>query len=174
MKKTWIWFILASALLLIAVIASGCDDVEPQIVGTPTPSASPTPLPDPFTAEITAQPQTTDQLGKVIASDNHYDQYLSFGDLRIYEYDDGTFLDGTCVNAFPSALDGRVDIVYYTDTGKVCGQGMIHNVLGTTVLETGSNAIYAEINTDIDVRSMDFVLEVKTPFRPVATQTPTP
>jgi len=139
----------------------------------PTPAATPTPLPDPFSAEITAEPVPTDLLGNQILQDDHYFQYLSFGELRVYEYDDGTFLDGLCVNAFPQPLDGEVDIVYYTTDGKICGIGKIHNALGTTVLETGTNAIYAEINTDISVVSMEFKLLVKTNFQPVAA-TPEP
>jgi len=159
----------------MALLPLGCDNVEPELSGTPTPSASPTPLPDPFTAEITAEPVPTDLLGNEILSDDHYWQYLSFGELRVYEYEEGTFLDGICVNAFPLPLDGQVDIVYYADTGKICGIGTIHNTEGTSVLQTGTNAIYAEISTDIDVCSMDFTLVVETPFQPVETQeTPTP
>lgn len=165
--------ITALTLILPVFLFSGCVDDTPVIAGTPTPAATATPLPDPFTAQITAEPVPTDLLGSEILSDDHYFQYLSFGEMRVYEYEDGTFLDGVCVNAFPLPLDGEVDIVYYTDSGKVCGIGKIHNALGTTLLETGTNAVYAEISTDISVTAMDFVLEVKTPFQPV-TSTPEP
>ena len=173
MKRNLPAILLILALLLFALV--GCEDATPVLAGTPTPAATPTPLPDPFSAEITAEPVPTDALGNVIDGDDHYWQYLSFGALRVYEYDDGTFLDGICVNAYPLPLDGEVSIVYTTSDGKVCGIGKIHNTIGTTVLETGSNAIYAEINTDIDVTAMDFTLVVKTPFAPVtASATPVP
>ena len=101
--------------------------------------------------------------------------------MRVYEYSNGTFLDGVCINAFPTALDGRIDIVYYTSNGKLCGFGTLHNAQGTTRLESGTNAIYAEISTDIDVRMMDFTLEIKQALLPVDAQgtnapqlTPTP
>ncbi|MPN28020.1 hypothetical protein SDC9_175457 [bioreactor metagenome] len=95
--------------------------------------------------------------------------------MRIYEYEDGTFLDGICVNAYPLPLNGQVNIVYRTDTGKICGIGTIHNALGTTQFETGTNAIYAEISTDIDVTQMDFQLEIQTPYQPVVPEaTPEP
>ena len=159
--------------LLFALV--GCEDATPVLSGTPTPAATPTPLPDPLSAEITAVPLPTDALGSTISGEDHYWQYLSFGALRIYEYDDGTFLDGICVNTYPLPLDGVVNIVYTTSDGKICGIGTIHNVLNTTVFETGSNAIYAEINTDIDVTQMDFTLVVKTPFAPAAASaTPSP
>lgn len=165
--------LLIAALCLTAL--AGCEDATPVLAGTPTPAATPTPLPDPFTAEITAAPSVTDALGNEIREDGHYWQYLSFGELRVYEYGEGTFLDGICVNAYPLPLDGEVDIVYTTADGKVCGIGKIHNALGTTLLETGTNAIYTEISTDIDVTDMDFTLVVKTPFQPVAANaTPTP
>jgi hypothetical protein len=165
--------ILISAIIIFAL--TGCEDATPVLAGTPTPAASPTPLPDPFTAEITAPPIMTDALGNSIFTDEHYWQYLSFGALRVYEYDDGTFLDGICVNTYPLPLDGEVQIVYTTEDGKISGIGTIHNALGTTLLETGSNAIYAEISTDIDVTGMDFAFVVKTAFAPVTDfASPTP
>lgn len=173
MKKRSAVLLGALLLALLCLPFYGCVNDTPVIAGTPTPAATPTPLPDPFSAEITAVPEPTDLLGNEIFSDDHYFQYLSFGEMRVYEYGEGTFLDGICVNAFPQPLDGEVDIVYYTDAGKVCGIGIIHNAKGTTLLETGTNAIYAEISTDISVTSMDFVLEIKTPFVPV-TVTPEP
>lgn len=172
MKRNLLLVILFTMCLLLVV---GCKDATPALAGTPTPAATPTPLPDALFAEITAQPEQTDGLGNAIEGDNHYWQYLSFGALRVYEYADGTFLDGICVNAYPLPLDGEVNIVYTTSDGKISGIGKIHNVLGTTQLETGTNAIYAEINTDIDVTTMEFALVVKTPFAPVAVSaTPAP
>ena len=172
MRKGFVRFAAVMLAALCLAVMTGCDNVEPALVGTPTPSASPTPLPDAFTAEITAAPAPTDALGKPFTGDNHYHQYLSFGDIRVYEYDDGTFLDGVCVNAFPAPLDGRIDIVYYTAEGKVCGVGTLHNNVGTTRMETGANRIYAEIRTDINVCDMDFALEIVTPYAPVVEETP--
>ena len=86
------------ALLLAALPA--CGRSEPEISGTPTPSATPTPTPAPFVLETTAAPVPTDLLGNRVEMDDHYFRYyLSFGDLRVYEYGTGTFLDGVCVNA---------------------------------------------------------------------------
>ena len=168
-------FALLVLLVPLTLALAGCEDATPVLAGTPTPAATATPLPDPFSAEITAVPEPTDALGSTIDGADHYWQYLSLGELRVYEYEDGTFLDGICVNAYPLPLDGEVNIVYTTSDGKICGIGKIHNALGTTQLETGSNAIYAEINTDIDVTQMDFSLVVKTPFAPVlVSASPTP
>ena len=86
-------------------------------------------------------------------------------------------LDGSLIEYRLSAaagslpLDGVVNIVYRSEDGRVCGTGRIHNAEGGTVLESGSNAIYAEILTDIDVQGMDFTLEIETPFTPVEPET---
>ena len=165
--------VLLLALGLVLALCA-CDDATPVLAGTPTPAATPTPLPDAFSAEITAEPLPTDLLGNEMQPGDHYGQYLAFGELRVYEYGEGTFLDGLCVNAYPAPLDGEMQIVYYTSDNKVCGIGTLHNALGTTRLETGTNAIYAEINTDIDVTQMDFVLEVVTPYAPIPAETPAP
>ena len=161
-------------LLMLLFALSACDDATPVLVGTPTPAATPTPLPDAFSAEITAEPLPTDLLGNEMQPGDHYGQYLAFGELRVYEYDDGTFLDGICVNAYPEPLDGEIRIVYYTSDEKVCGVGVLHNATGTTLLKTGTNPVYAEINTDIDVTQMDFVLEVITPYAPAPAESPAP
>lgn len=158
--------VFAAVLLLFAAL-SACDNAVPEIAGTPTPTNSPTPRPEAFTASITATPLPADQLGREIVGDAHYYQYLSFGALRVYEYGTGTFLDGVCVNAYPLPLDGQLDIVYYNADGKLCGVGTIENDAGGTQLKPGSNRIYAEIHTDIDVRMKDFVLEIKKNFQPV-------
>ena len=168
--KRAVLLIALTVALIAAFTAAGCEDASPVLAGTPTPAATPTPMPEPFTAEITAAPAATDALGNELGDGDHYGQYLSFGELRVYEYDDGTFLDGICVNAYPAPMDGIIEIVYRTDDGKICGIGTIHNALGTTLLKTGSNAVYAEISTDIDVTQMDFTLEVKIPYSPVTTQ----
>lgn len=166
------------ALLLAGLIAalvlpwalSGCDNAEPVIVGTPTPEPTATPEPEPFTYSATGEPLPTDMMGAEIGDENHYFRYLSFGDVIVSEYETGTFLDGVVVNAYPQPLDGEIEIAYYNSDGKLVGRGTLHNAEGTTVIPTGSSRIYAEIATDIDVRKMDFVFELKRPLEPVAEQ----
>ena len=157
-------------LLIIFTVGlyAGCSNAKPVITGTPTPLKPPTPLPSPITLILTAEPLPVDALGCVISSSDHFfSLYLSFGDLRVYEYETSTFLDAVCVNAYPLPLDGELHIVYYTSEGKICGTGQIFNARGNTKLETGSNTIYAEILTDIDVRGMDFVWEIVSDYLPV-------
>ena len=152
---------------MLAATLGGCVRYEPQIAGTPTPTASPTPLPEPFHAEITAAPAETDRLGRLIETEDHYFRYyLSFGDMRVYEYETGTFLDGVVINAFPAPLDGEACAVFRDENGRVLGKGKIHLADGSTVLPTGTSNIYAEIVTDITVQDRDFTVEVERAFFP--------
>ncbi len=160
--------VLAVLGMALVLAGMGCDNRAPVISGTPTPSPSPTPAPQTFTASITGTPAPADALGKAIEEPDHYDHYLSLGDLRVYEYGEATFLDGVIVNGYPEPLDGEIEMVYYTAEGKLCGRGKLRNAAGGTVLKSGSNAIYAEISTDIDVQMLDAQYLIVTHFAPVA------
>ena len=156
--------IALTVLLLFMLCLAGCDNAEPEIVGTPTPGPTSTPEPAPFTLAVTGAPAAADQLGSEIVGEDHYTQYLSFGDIRVYEYGTDTFLDGIAVNAYPVSLDTEIRIAYYDKDGKLIGRGTLHDAEGNTAIPSGSSRVYAEIATDVDVRLLDFALEyVKMP-----------
>ena len=155
---------------VLCMLLSACMDTGAAVFespDTPAPSAPPTPTPEPFYISMTAEPLPTDALGQIVESDEHYFDYISYGDMRIYEYDTGTFLDGICFSSYPEPLDGTVRIIYRDQDGKVCGEGTLHNALGTTVMQPGANTVYAEILTDISVLEMDFTLEIERLFAPL-------
>ena len=155
---------------VLCMLLSACMDTGAAVFespDTPAPSAPPTPTPEPFYISVTAEPLPTDALGQIVESDEHYFDYISYGDMRIYEYDTGTFLDGICFSSYPEPLDGTVRIIYRDQDGKVCGEGTLHNALGTTVMQPGANTVYAEILTDISVLEMDFTLEIERQFAPL-------
>ena len=153
--------------LMLGLPMLGCDHAEPAIVGTPTPAPTATPEPEPFTLSVTGEALPTDLLGAAIVGEDHYTQYLSFGDIRVYEYQNDTFLDGIVVNAYTLPLECRIEAVYYNKDGKMIGRGELHLADGSQVLPVGSSRIYAELATDVDVREKDFVLEYKSYPKPV-------
>lgn len=159
--------ILVFLLVFVCIWLVSCISAKPAISGTPTPSSTPTPLPDTYNVRITGEPLPTDMLGLVIEEENHYFDYLSFGDIRIYEYETGTFLDAVCINAYPLPLDGELQITFYGDDGRMTGFGKIHTADGGTVLNPGSTRVYSEINTDINLLEKDFVWEITRTFLPV-------
>ncbi|MBQ2770309.1 MAG: hypothetical protein IJF41_03635 [Clostridia bacterium] len=159
--------LLPLLMLGLMLCLSGCDHAEPAIVGTPTPAPTATPEPEPFTLSVTGDPLPTDLLGAAIVGEDHYTQYLSFGDIRVYEYQNDTFLDGIVVNAYTLPLECRIEAVYYNKDGKMIGRGELHLAEGEKTLPVGTSRIYAEIATDVDVREKDFVLEYKSYPKPV-------
>ena len=169
-KRIRFMTILGLCSILAAVFSAGCDNAAPAISGTPTPGPTPTPVPEAWVLEVTGAPYPTDALGGELGDENHFWRYLSFGDIRVYEYGGGTFLDGVCVNGYTLPLDGEVEIAYYNEEGKIIGRGKLHTADGTTVMQPGSNAVYAEIMTDVDVRMNDFTFEIVRPFEPVTEQ----
>ena len=159
--------VILPAVLFFLCAAGGCDNASPQIAGTPTPGPTATPTPQAWTLEVTGAPYPTDELGGELGDENHYWRYLSFGDIRVYEYQGGTFWDGVCVNGYLLPLDGEVEVAYYNAEGKIVGRGKLHTADGGTTLQPGSNAVYGEIMTDIDVRMLDFQMQVIREFQPV-------
>ena len=109
----------------------------------------------------------SDPLGvPILRPDTHYaDHYLTYSAIRIYEYGDSTFMDAICTNTFTQPLAGGARLVYYKD-GKVYGIGDIYTAQGNLTLQVGENRVYATILTEIDVRLMDFTIEVTQAFRP--------
>lgn len=155
------------AVILVALLP-GCVHMEGTVAGTPTPMASPTPLPAPFQVEYTAAPVETDLMGRRIEGEDHYfTYYLAFGDLRVYEYENSTLIDGVVMNGFMYPLQGEVCIRYYNEAGRLIGTGVLQTADGTGLFRPGSNRLYGEILTDVPVQDKDFVLEMTVPFRPV-------
>ncbi len=140
-----------------------------------------TPGDSPFPTE-TAQPEQTLLIPAVTGSaapcdangipifdaDTHYfTYYLVFSDLRVYEYEEDSFLDGVCTNHYGKALVGAARVVFRDEAGRVFGYGQLHTAEGDCVLQAGENRIYAEILTEVDVKLMDLTIEIDTPFLPV-------
>ena len=167
MHKAEYYIFLACLMVFICMWLVSCISAKPAVTGTPTPSSTPTPLPDTYSITVTGEPLPTDILGLVIEDENHYFDYMSFGDIRIYEYETGTFLDAICINAYPLPLDGELQITFYGEDGRMTGYGKIHTADGGTVMSPGSTRIYAEINTDISLLDKDFVWEINRTFLPV-------
>ncbi|MCL2694824.1 MAG: hypothetical protein FWE69_00675 [Clostridiales bacterium] len=162
------------AIIFLCVLLTGC--VTQTVILEQIPEgglAAPDDLPEQDTVILDIPPITgegfvSDPLGvPILRPDTHYaDNYLTYSSVRIYEYGDSTFMDAICFNSFTQPLAGGARLVYYKD-GKVYGIGDIYTAEGGLTLQVGSNRVYATILTEIDVRLMDFVIEVTKPFKPV-------
>lgn len=159
-------FVLAASSTAFLFLV-GCIGQTAEVIGTPTPSSSPTPMPELYEPVLTTTPVPMDAYGKRLTDANHYFGYLTFSDLTVYDYNGSTHLDGICVNSFSDSLRGRLQVIYKDKNGKLCGSGEIITAEGTLVLKPGSNAIYSEILTDTNVNDMEFSFVIAEDFIPV-------
>lgn len=140
---------------------------EQTAIPTAIPTASPSPEPISIPA-VTGAPSPVDANGVPIFNEKtHYlDYYVELKNIRIYEYEQGTFLDGTLVNGFPQTLTGGLRITFRNAEGVVYGYGDLYTADGGLNALPGENRIYAEIFTEIDVQKMDFTISVEGSFGP--------
>ena len=117
---------------------------------------------------ITGEDFYTDRKGIPILDKNthYFTYYLAFSDLRIYEEDGYTYMDGVCTNSFDGTLTGEARICFYDKEEKLVGLGRIHTAEGDLTLTVGENRIYAEILSEENVQQIDCRIEQIAPFNP--------
>lgn len=143
---------------------------------TPQPTATPmqTILPtiEPITIDlepVMGEDFYTDRKGiPILDKDTHYfTYYLAFSDVRIYEENGYTYMDGICTNSFDGTLTGRAQLCFYDADEKLVGFGDIHTADGELLLTVGTNRIYAEILSEVDVQQLTCRIEQVSAFNPV-------
>ena len=167
-------------LLLATLLAVGCVRQNawlsyavpetPQPTATAVQTLSPTREPMPLSVDpIQGEDFHTDRKGiPILDGDTHYfTYYLAFSDLRIYEEDGYTYMDGFCTNSFDGTLSGAARLCFYDRDGKLMGYGNIHTAEGGLSLKVGTNRIYAEILSEVDVQQLDCRIEQVSPFNPI-------
>lgn len=174
--------IFLGLLFLCATVYGGCVSQEADLVYLPQTDTDQTDL----IPEATLKPETTPfsvQVGPVVEEaipvdltgiaiidpQTHYFRYyLSFFDIRIYEEDDNCYLDGICSNSFVQPLRGKARIVFFDETGRTCGEGILHTAenLYEMNLSQGDNRVFAEVLAETDVSAYAFEIETESPFLP--------
>lgn len=165
------------SLILILLLFTACVEQTARLVYLPeeteNPSEQPTEAPTPELLEVAATVGTsfvTDKNGvPILKEQEHYfDYYVTFTDIRIYEYNDSTFLDAVAYNGYADPLSGAIRMEFKSADGTLYGYGDLKTADGDLILFPGENRIYAEIFTEIDVQQMDFVFAVTEPLLPVS------
>ena len=110
----------------------------------------------------------TDRKGIPIFDKNthYFTYYLSFSEIRIYEEEGFTYMDGICTNAFDGTLTGEARINFYDENEKLVGYGTIHTADGDLILAVGPNRIYSEILSEVDVQQLTCRIEQTSAFNP--------
>lgn len=161
--------------LLCILLCTACTVQEARLVYRPKPTADPTavptdtPIPEPLEIpSVTGQPFRTDANGVLILDplNHYYTYYITLNDVRIYEYEQGTFLDGVAVNSLSQTLTGGLRITFRNADGVVYGYGDLYTADGKLTLLPGENRIYAEIFTEVDVQKMNWEISAYDRFGP--------
>ena len=139
----------------------------------PTATAIITPVPTREPVSVSVDPVQgedfhTDRNGiPILDKDTHYyTYYLAFSDMRIYEENGYTYMDGICTNSFDGTLTGEARLCFYDKDEKLVGYGVIHTAEGSLTLGVGANRIYAEIHSEVNVQQLDCRIEQTAPFNP--------
>ena len=141
----------------------------PQSTATPMQTILPTIEPITIDLEpVMGEDFYTDRKGiPILDKDTHYfTYYLAFSDVRIYEENGYTYMDGICTNSFDGTPTGEASICFYDKDEKLVGYGVIHTAEGGLTLGVGPNRIYAEILSEVDVQQLSCRIEQITPFNP--------
>lgn len=158
-------FSIGILLIMLSVLAIGCINVTPQLDPGITPAPTATASPESPTPEHTEQPSSsvsddnTDALGNVIIGSEHFEQYLRFKDIRVYEVYGDTFMDCIVVNSYPNSLVCGISIEFYDEDGQILASAVIQSPTGSYLLTlpNGETHLYATIPTDSVLTDKEFV-----------------
>ncbi len=171
--------IIAGGAILAVLLSAGCVQQNAWLsysvpeTQQPTATAIYTPAPTREPVLMSVEPVQgedfhADRNGiPILDKDTHYfTYYLTFSDMRIYEENGYTYMDGICTNAFNGTLTGGARLCFYDADEKLVGYGDIHTAEGGLALGVGANLIYAEILSEVDVQLLTCRIEQISPFNP--------
>ncbi len=155
-----------TCILILSILLPGCIRQRPVLTAEATPLPTSAPTPPPIAQYIIPQTSQTDALGAEILDENHFLRYLTFVNLRVYEYEGGTLFDGVCQNAYPETMTGSLEIVFTDKDGSVVARAPVYLRSGRNEFVPGENVLYSEIDTDMDIRMIPFSLIVTETIMP--------
>ena len=170
---------LTAGTLLSALLLFGCVRQDAwlsyavpetqQPTATAKHTMAPTREPIPVSVEpVMGEEFHTDRKGiPILDKDTHYfTYYLAFSDIRVYEENGYTYMDGVCTNSFDGTLTGEARLCFYDRDEKLVGYGDLHTAEGGLLLIVGTNRVYAEILSEVDVQQLNCRIEQLSPFNP--------
>ncbi len=159
---------------LFALLAPACKNVEPKLdpgvtpppaADTDAPSETPQPSEAPTEApggDATSQPaqSSVDALGNPILTADHFERYISFTNISVFEEGGETLVDCTVLNEYPELLLCAVTITFYNEGGDIIATGSLQMPDGSFLLalENGETPLYARILTDTVLTDKTFRL----------------
>lgn len=165
----------ALAILCLCPGLSGCvvdtsAVLRPESTLAPEAAPSPAPPPEPEGAQASPPARShapiagvdtmCDAKGEYVSGAAHFQRYLTFKDIQVYEQAEDTFLDAAVLNAYPQTLVCALDVVFLDGEGKELASARIQTRDGQYVLRLppGETVIFAQIDTDVTLTDKEFEL----------------
>lgn len=157
-------------LILILFVFAGCVNTVPHLIDgvTPPPAFTSAPSTQPpeqsdAPAIVTAAPNSdanVDALGNHIYTGDHYERYLSFHNVLVYEDEGETLVDLTITNDYPESLLCAVNITFFNEADEKIASSSLQMPDGSFLLalESGDTPLYARVLTDIVLTDKRFEL----------------
>ena len=133
----------------------------PTLTPEPTVELTPEPMPEPVPTEEPVVIDVYDEFGAYITGSEHYQRYISFENIQVYEQADDTFVDMRAVNSYPKALACALNMSFVDETGETVAKCRFQTQDGQymLILKPGENVLYSQVPTDMRVTGLDFTIE---------------
>lgn len=150
-----------------------CSCVGSRGVLVPSSTLAPTILP---TLEATFEPtplitapvidRSTDLLGNAVQGANHFEQFISFSNIQVYEQCNDTFVDMKIENSYPAPLKIALKITFFDENDLEAANAMFQSQNGqyAMILPSGASSVYAQVNTDMTITDLDFRIDFDSSF----------
>lgn len=150
--------------VLICMLLCGCVStapvlmpeytIPPEITPTPVPTVAPTP-------SLVSTPIPTpliDVTGIAIDGLDHFQRYLSFKNIQVYEQCEDTFIDAVITNSYEKTIMCAVSVSFNDENGEMVAEGELQTRDGEYVLllSPGDTTVFAQIDTDICLTALPF------------------
>lgn len=163
---------LTVSAALACLLLIGCTDISPKLDPGITPPPAPataSPVTEAPSPELSEQPtpeatpapgEAKDVLGNIIYSSNHYERYISFEDINVYEENGDTFVDLIVDNSYPKLLLCAVNIAFYNQDGSIIASSNLQMPDGSFMLSLpgGKTKLFARVMTDTKLTDKPFRL----------------
>lgn len=159
MRKGFLLLFIALCLLASACVRSAPTlmpeyTIPPEVTPTPTPEVTPTPTPEPTPSPT----PLIDVTGVDIDGLEHFQRYLSFKNIQVYEQCEDTFIDAVISNSYPKVLMCAVSVSFTDENGELLAETKLQTRDGEYVLllQPGETTVFAQIDTDMCLTAVPF------------------
>lgn len=165
-----------SILLLTVLSLMLCSCVGSRSKLIPASTLAPTSMPTAEAVLPTSMPtlmptmpiidRTVDLLGNAVTSANHFEQYIRYFDVQVYEQCSDTFVDMKIENSYLAPLKLGLKITFFDGSGAEVASAMFQSQNGqyAMILDQGTCPVYAQVNTDTAITELDFKIDFDTSF----------